>query len=100
MATVHAQSFLHELNAEYKATLACLERIPEKLFEYQPHPKSMKMGCMSAIVYFPAVPACRRMPGPARSFHTKEDRARTQSGRSKDTVTTLLGRNKYAVSLL
>lgn len=50
MATVHAQSFLHELNAEYKATLACLERIPEKLFEYQPHPKSMKMGYLALLV--------------------------------------------------
>lgn len=45
-----AQSFLHELNAEYKATRNCLERIPETLFEYKPHPKSMNLGYLSLLV--------------------------------------------------
>ncbi len=44
------QSFLKELNAEYKATRACLERIPETLFEYKPHPKSMNMGYLALLV--------------------------------------------------
>ncbi|MEO5571814.1 MAG: hypothetical protein ABIT08_00255 [Bacteroidia bacterium] len=32
--------YLKELNLEYRATRACLERIPGELFEYKPHPKS------------------------------------------------------------
>src|SRR5690348_18505468 len=44
------RSFLHELNSEYKATLACLERIPESLFDYKPHPKSMNMGYLALLV--------------------------------------------------
>lgn len=44
------QAYLQELNLEYKATRACLERIPEKLFGYQPHPKSMNMGYLTLLV--------------------------------------------------
>ena len=50
MATHKSQSFLHELNSEYRATRACLERIPENLFEYKPHPKSMNLGYLSLLV--------------------------------------------------
>lgn len=50
MATIHAQSFLRELNAEYKATRACLERVPESLYEYKPHPKSMNLGYLCFLV--------------------------------------------------
>jgi uncharacterized damage-inducible protein DinB len=50
MNTFFSQSFLHELNSEYKSTLACLERIPETLFEYKPHPKSMNMGYLALLV--------------------------------------------------
>lgn len=50
MSNVKAQSFLHELNAEYKATRTCLERIPESLFEYKPHPKSMALGYLALLV--------------------------------------------------
>ena len=50
MGTVRTQSFLHELNSQYKATLACLKAIPESLFEYKPHPKSMNMGYLSLLV--------------------------------------------------
>ena len=35
---------------EYKATRACQERIPESLFDYKPHPKSMTMGYLSLLV--------------------------------------------------
>ncbi len=50
MTNAKAQSFVHELNSEYKATLACLERIPESLFEYKPHEKSMKLGYLALLV--------------------------------------------------
>lgn len=50
MSTVRTVSLLHELNTEYRATRACLERIPEKLFEYKPHPKSMTMGYLTLLV--------------------------------------------------
>ena len=50
MSNVKTQYFLDELNAEYRATLACLERIPETLFEYKPHPKSMAMGYLTLLI--------------------------------------------------
>jgi uncharacterized damage-inducible protein DinB len=50
MRTIRSESFLHELNAEYRATKTCLERIPEKLFDYKPHPKSMTLGYLSLLV--------------------------------------------------
>ena len=50
MANDKAASFLHELNAEYKPTRTCLERIPESLFEYKPHPKSMTLGYLVLLV--------------------------------------------------
>ncbi len=50
MSTARAQSFLQELNAEYRATRTCLERIPETLYEYKPHPKSMNMGYLTFLV--------------------------------------------------
>jgi uncharacterized damage-inducible protein DinB len=50
MATIHTQSILRELNAEYKATRACLERVPETLYEFKPHPKSMNLGYLCFLV--------------------------------------------------
>lgn len=50
MSDTITQSFIKELNAEYPATRACLERIPEALFEYKPHPKSMSLGYLSLLV--------------------------------------------------
>jgi len=50
MSNDKCQSFLHELNSEYKSTRACLERIPEKLFDFKPHPKSMNLGYLSLLV--------------------------------------------------
>lgn len=47
---IKTQYFLHELNAEYKATRACLERIPETTFEFKPHPKSMNMGYLVLLI--------------------------------------------------
>src|SRR5690606_23811503 len=37
-------------NAEYRATRLCLERIPEDLYEFKPHPKSMTLGYLSLLV--------------------------------------------------
>jgi uncharacterized damage-inducible protein DinB len=50
MSNIKTGSFLHELNTEYRATLACLQRVPETLFEYKPHPKSMTMGYLTVLV--------------------------------------------------
>jgi uncharacterized damage-inducible protein DinB len=50
MSNIRTQSFLQELNAEYRATRACLEKIPEGFFEYKPHPKSMNMGYLALLV--------------------------------------------------
>jgi len=50
MSTIRTQAFLKELNAEHPATRACLERIPETLYEYKPHPRSMNMGYLTLLV--------------------------------------------------
>ena len=50
MSDVKTQSYLHELNSEYKATRACLEKIPETLYDYKPHPKSMNLGYLTLLV--------------------------------------------------
>ena len=50
MANTQAQHYLKELNTEYKATRACLERINESTFEFKPHPKSMTMGYLALLV--------------------------------------------------
>ena len=50
MNNTKSKDFLEELNLEYPATRACLERIPESLFEYKPHPKSMTMGYLALLV--------------------------------------------------
>src|SRR6476660_7756404 len=42
--------FLKELEAEATATRKCLERIPERLFDWKPHPKSMTMGYLALLV--------------------------------------------------
>jgi len=39
-----------ELEAEYRATRKCLERIPESLYDYKPHPKSMNLGYLALLV--------------------------------------------------
>ncbi|MCU7549892.1 DinB family protein [Chitinophagaceae bacterium LB-8] len=50
MGNTKSQDYLQELNMEYRATRACLQRIPESLFDYKPHPKSMTMGYLSLLV--------------------------------------------------
>lgn len=50
MTNAKAHSFLEELNWEYRATQSCLKEIPERLFDYKPHPKSMTMGYLVLLV--------------------------------------------------
>ena len=50
MSSIRTLAFLDELNAEYKPTRVCLERIPESLFDFKPHPKSMNLGYLSLLV--------------------------------------------------
>lgn len=45
-----AEAFLKELNSEIPATRKCLERIPENLFGWKPHEKSMTLGYLSLLV--------------------------------------------------
>ena len=42
--------FLNELEAEASATRKCLERIPESLFGWKPHVKSMEMGRLAQLI--------------------------------------------------
>jgi uncharacterized damage-inducible protein DinB len=42
--------FLKELEAEAAASRKCLEAIPENLFDWKPHEKSMNLGYLSLLV--------------------------------------------------
>jgi uncharacterized damage-inducible protein DinB len=44
------KEFLKELDAEAEASRKCLERIPEKLFDWKPHDKSMSMRSLTQVV--------------------------------------------------
>jgi len=48
--TTFGAEFWKELEAEEPATRKCLERIPEKLFQYKPHEKSMPLGYLALVV--------------------------------------------------
>jgi uncharacterized damage-inducible protein DinB len=50
MGTIRVKAYLQELEIETRASRKCLERIPETLFEYKPHQKSMNMGYLSVLV--------------------------------------------------
>ena len=43
-------AFLKELEAESVSTRKCLERIPENLYDWKPHEKSMKLGYLTLII--------------------------------------------------
>jgi uncharacterized damage-inducible protein DinB len=43
-------AYVKELEAEYTASKKCLERIPESLYEYKPHPRSTNMGYLALLV--------------------------------------------------
>lgn len=46
----YADAFLKELDSEIPATRNCLERIPESLFAWKPHERSMTLGYLSLLV--------------------------------------------------
>jgi uncharacterized damage-inducible protein DinB len=48
--TIFTTAYLKELEAESIATRKCLERIPESLFDWKPHEKSMTMGYLALLV--------------------------------------------------
>ena len=45
-----SQYFLNELQAESLASRKCLERIPESVYDFKPHEKSMAMGYLTLLV--------------------------------------------------
>jgi uncharacterized damage-inducible protein DinB len=44
------KEFLAQLQAEVASTRKCLERIPEMVYNYKPHEKSMQMGYLTLLV--------------------------------------------------
>src|SRR5436190_23435521 len=51
MTDVHfGTEYLKELETEATASRKCLERIPESLFDWKPHEKSMTMGYLALLV--------------------------------------------------
>ncbi len=44
------ERFLKELEMEARASRNCLERIPENLFDWKPHEKSMTLGYLALLV--------------------------------------------------
>jgi uncharacterized damage-inducible protein DinB len=50
MATILVKEFLRSLEEEALPSRKCLERIPETLFSWKPHEKSMPMGYLAVLV--------------------------------------------------
>jgi uncharacterized damage-inducible protein DinB len=44
------EEYLAEFNAEVSSTRKCIERIPEKLYDWKPHEKSMTLGYLTLLV--------------------------------------------------
>lgn len=44
------KEFSHEIYMEVRATRRCLEAIPDKLYKYKPHEKSMDLGYLALLV--------------------------------------------------
>jgi uncharacterized damage-inducible protein DinB len=42
--------FSSEIESEIRATRRCLEAIPDKLYKYKPHEKSMELGYLALLV--------------------------------------------------
>lgn len=45
-----ANLYARELQAEHTATRKCLEKIPERIYDFKPHPKSMELGYLALLV--------------------------------------------------
>src|SRR5688572_3459111 len=50
MTTTIIDQFLSEFEAEIPATRKCIEKIPEKLYDWKPHEKSMTLGYLTLLV--------------------------------------------------
>ena len=50
MDNIIINQFISEFEAEIPATRKCIERIPEKLFDWKPHEKSMTLGYLTLLV--------------------------------------------------
>lgn len=50
MKTTIGKLFLKELIAEETSTRKCLERVPENLYNWKPHEKSMQLGYLALLV--------------------------------------------------
>ena len=50
MSNILTSEFLRELETEVPASRKCLERIPENLYDWKPHEKSMNMGYLALLV--------------------------------------------------
>lgn len=44
------KEFSAEIESEIRATRRCLEAIPDKLYKYKPHEKSMELGYLALLV--------------------------------------------------
>ncbi|MEX1240640.1 MAG: hypothetical protein WEB30_13025 [Cyclobacteriaceae bacterium] len=44
------KEFSTEIESEVRATRRCLEAIPDKLYKYKPHEKSMELGYLALLV--------------------------------------------------
>ncbi|GAL85968.1 hypothetical protein MYP_3197 [Sporocytophaga myxococcoides] len=49
-STIMTSSILRELDKEVPSTRNCLERVPENLYGYKPHPTSMELGYLTTLV--------------------------------------------------
>ncbi|HTE25068.1 DinB family protein [Flavitalea sp.] len=50
MENILITAYSEELKAESAASRKCLERIPDKLYQYKPHEKSMQLGYLALLV--------------------------------------------------
>jgi uncharacterized damage-inducible protein DinB len=48
--STRGKEFLAQLEVEVAATRKCLERIPETVYNFKPHEKSMQMGYLTLLV--------------------------------------------------
>ena len=50
MDNIIINQFISEFEAEIPVTRKCIERIPEKLFDWKPHEKSMTLGYLTLLI--------------------------------------------------
>jgi uncharacterized damage-inducible protein DinB len=50
MSNIFCLEYLEELESEVASTRKCLEKIPESLFKWKPHERSMELGYLALLV--------------------------------------------------